>query len=56
MVGNIIINKGTFSSVDVIFDQNVGFLLKKGESQNVTQSIDLPNELTAPVARRPKIR
>ena len=55
VVGNIIINKGTFSSVDVIFDQNVGFLLKKGESQNVTQSIDLPNELTAPVQEGQKL-
>ena len=45
----IAVNKGVENSVNVIFKEDAGCVLRKGMEQNIEQIIDLPNEISAPV-------
>ena len=52
---NIIIDKGIKPYVEAIFEANSGYLVKKGESKNVTTNISIPNTISAPVIKGQKL-
>ena len=49
IVKSVIINKGTKNSLDVILENDVGILLKKGEESNITQTLNLSDIFYAPI-------
>ena len=49
------VDKGIYSTVDIIFEEDSGFLIKKGESKNVTTNISIPDKISAPVIKGQKI-
>ena len=55
LAGNVSVNKGINSNVDVVFAEDAGALLKKGEGQNLNQSIELEESITAPVSEGQKL-
>ena len=55
LVGNVAVNKGINSNVEVVFAEDAGMLLKKGEGQNISQSVDLPESIMAPVTQGQKL-
>ena len=52
---NVLINKGTSDSLDVIFESNAGSLIPKGQSANVTTTVVLPEILEAPINKGDKV-
>ena len=49
------VNKGASPSVEAIFLNDCGMILKKGESSNINQSIDLPENIVAPIKENQKL-
>ncbi len=49
------INKGTVSSIDVIYENNSGALIKKGEKNNVTTKVVLDEKISAPIEKGQKL-
>lgn len=54
-VNQITVNKGVEPSVDVVFENDCGALLKKGEDKNIVQDIALEETLSAPIAKGQKV-
>lgn len=52
---NILINKGTSDSLEVIFESDAGSLIPKGQSANVTTTVVLPEILEAPINKGDKV-
>lgn len=46
---NINIEKGISNNIDVIFSSDAGTLIPKGQSSNITTTINLPDKIQAPV-------
>lgn len=46
---NISVEKGISGNVNVIFKENAGTLIPKGQSSNITTTINLPDKLQAPI-------
>jgi len=55
IVKTIEINKGTVSSVDVIYETDSGALIKKGEKDNVTTQVVLDEKISAPISEGQKL-
>ena len=57
--GNVLkeadVTKGVTSKVNLIIENDVGILLKKGEYKNVSQTINLDENISAPVYERQKV-
>ncbi len=53
---NIIVNKGTTNSAQIIFEKDAGSLIPKGQSTNIVTTIALPEVIEAPVHKGDKIR
>ena len=51
----IIVDKGIFSTVDAVFEEDSGCLIKKGESKNIVTNIYVPDKISAPVKKRQKL-
>lgn len=49
------ITKGVNSNVNLIFEKNVGFLLKKGEEKNIEQTINVEENIMAPINEGQKV-
>ena len=49
IVRNVKIDKGIKDNVDVVFEQDAGSLIPKGQSSNITTQINLPEKLAAPI-------
>ena len=49
------VTKGITSSVNLIIENDVGILLKKGEDKDITQTINLEENITAPVYEGQKV-
>lgn len=56
IVKNISINKGVTSSVDAILKDNCGTLIEKGKDKNIEQTLNLPENIPAPVTAGQKLR
>ncbi|MBO4815996.1 MAG: hypothetical protein J5507_03615 [Clostridia bacterium] len=54
-VKSINVDKGIFGTVDAIFENDSGCLIKKGKAGNVTTNVSLPNNISAPVERGQKL-
>lgn len=52
---NIPVTKGVTSTVNVVYEQDAGALLKKGEDKNVEQILNLPENISAPITKGQKI-
>lgn len=55
IAGNINVEKGLKSNVEVIFQDNAGALVMKGQSSSINTSVTLPNSISAPVKKGDKI-
>ena len=49
------VNKGVSSKINISFENDVGVLLKKGEDKNVEQTVNVEENLTAPIAQGQKV-
>ena len=47
--------KGITSKVDAVFEKDIGVLIEKGKSNNISQTITLNEELAAPISKGEKI-
>ena len=52
---SINITKGTFETVNVIFETSPSFLIKKGEESNITYEITLPESISAPIIQNQQL-
>jgi len=52
---NIIVNKGTTNSVQIVFETDAGSLIPKGQKENITTTISLPDQVEAPVTKGKKV-
>ena len=55
IVKTINVDKGISTSVDAIFEQNSGSLIKKGTSKNVTSNVSLNDTISAPISKGQKL-
>ena len=49
------VTKGVLSKVNLILEENVGVLVKKGEGGNIEQVINIDENLTAPISEGQKV-
>lgn len=49
------IDKGTFSTVTAVFEEDVGCLIEKGKSNNITPNITLESTVSAPIQKGQKL-
>lgn len=54
-VKTINVDKGTSSTVELVFENDSGCLVKKGEAKNITTDISIPDSISAPVTKNQKI-
>lgn len=52
---NILVNKGTTDSVEIIFEKDAGSLIPKGQAANITTTISLPEKIEAPITKGQKV-
>ena len=52
---SINITKGTFETVNVIFETSPSFLINKGEESNITYEITLPESISAPIIQNQQL-
>lgn len=50
-----IVDKGVDSTVDIVFSDNTGILIKKGENKNIEQSISIDENISAPIQEGQKL-
>ena len=55
VVKNVSVNKGVKSNVDVVYEQNAGTLMEKGNDKNVEQKLQLEDNISAPISAGQKI-
>lgn len=55
IVGNVQVEKGIERNVNAILSGNCGVLMKKGTENNVVQSVQLEEKLSAPITKGQKI-
>lgn len=55
VVKNVTVNKGIYSNLDIIFENDVGCLTKKGTSKNIVSNISINENISAPVHRGDKL-
>ncbi len=53
--GNVHVEKGIENSVDVVASEDFSILTKKGEEENITTKIELPDKLSAPLKKNQEI-
>lgn len=52
---NISVNNGTESNVNLVLSNNSGTLLNKGSSSNISQQLNIPDSISAPVYAGQKV-
>ncbi|MCI8699974.1 MAG: D-alanyl-D-alanine carboxypeptidase [Clostridia bacterium] len=52
---NIDVSKGIYPTVEGIFENNVGVLIQKGQSSQVTQTVTLEENISAPIVEGQKL-
>lgn len=55
LLSTLPVEKGIEKKIDVVFKENVGFLLKKGEHKNITEKLNLPDMIFAPLSANSKV-
>lgn len=51
----ITVNKGVEKEINTVFKDSFGTLLKNGEEKNISQSISIPNDISAPITKGQKV-
>ena len=54
-VKNIVVEKGIEDSVEAIFETEAGVLIKKGQEKSITQEINIPDKISAPIDNGQKV-
>lgn len=54
-VKNIVVEKGIQDSVEAIFETEAGVLIKKGQEKSITQEINIPDKISAPIYNGQKV-
>ena len=49
------VKKGVNNKVDLVLEKDVGFLLKKGEDKNIEQTVNIDENLVAPISEGQKV-
>ena len=55
VIKEIIVNKGTKDSVEIIFENDAGSLIPKGQANNITTTVSLPDIVEAPINAGDKV-
>ena len=55
IANTVAVNKGVDSTVDIVFSDNAGILIKKGEDKNIEQSISIDENISAPIQEGQKL-
>lgn len=55
ILDTISINKGVSPTVDVVFENNAGIIIKKGDDKNIEQTITIDENILAPVQKGQKL-
>ena len=48
---NVEINKGVNSSLNLVYEENAGTLIKKGEDKNIEEILTIENNISAPISK-----
>ena len=54
-VNQLTVNKGVEPTVDVVFENDCGALLKKGKDKSISQDIALEENISAPISKGQKL-
>ena len=52
---NVTVQKGTEDNLNILFDEDAGVKIKKGENKNIEQIISVPDTLIAPITKGQKV-
>lgn len=52
---NVTVQKGTEDNLNILFDEDAGVIMKKGENKNIEQIISVPDTLIAPITKGQKV-
>lgn len=52
---NVTVQKGTEDNLNILFDEDAGVIIKKGENKNIGQIISVPDTLIAPITKGQKV-
>lgn len=52
---NVTVQKGTEDNLNILFDEDAGVIIKKGENKNIEQIIYVPDTLIAPITKGQKV-
>ncbi|MGN1384164.1 MAG: D-alanyl-D-alanine carboxypeptidase family protein [Clostridia bacterium] len=52
---NVTVQKGTENNLNILFDEDSGVIIKKGENKNIEQIISVPDTLIAPITKGQKV-
>lgn len=55
VVKTVDIQKGTKDSIEVVYENTIGTILKKGDDSNIEQIINIPDTIQAPITKSDKI-
>ena len=55
IVKSVIVSKGVECTLNAVFESNSGILIKKGQEKNVSQSVSIDENLSAPISKGQKI-
>ena len=55
ILDSVSVNKGVQNNVEVVFENNSGVLIKKGEDKNVEQTISINENISAPIEKGEKL-
>ena len=55
VVKTVEIQKGTKDSIEVVYENTIGTILKKGDDSNIEQIINIPDTIQAPINKGDKI-
>lgn len=49
-VKTVLVEKGVENSIEVVFENDAGVLIKKGQEKSITGEINIPDVISAPIA------
>lgn len=52
---NVTVQKGTEDNLNILFNEDAGVIIKKGENKNIEQIISVPDTLIAPITKGQKV-
>lgn len=52
---NVAVNKGVTQNVNLVYEENSGTLIKKGEDKNIEEIVNIYDNISAPISRGQKL-